>query len=126
MSDYYILDENHNPVPVSSFEEYSSWVNELNDKVAKTEFKDGTYISTMFLGFNHNIFGEGKPILFEIMLFPRGRICGYTRRYTSWEAAERGHKEVVADWVLKIIPNDLYSRHDSNHHIFLHADWFSD
>lgn len=50
----------------------------------------GVRISTVFLGLDHNFFGEGPPILWETMVFG-GRLHGEMRRYSSRADAVRGH-----------------------------------
>src|SRR3990167_4608613 len=50
-------------------------------------------ISTVFLGLDHN-FGEGKPLLFETMIFG-GEKDGEQERWHTWDEAEQGHKKIV-------------------------------
>lgn len=52
-------------------------------------------ISTVFLGFDHRMFGEGPPILFETMIFG-GDHDQYQERYCTWDEAEAGHASAVA------------------------------
>lgn len=53
------------------------------------------YVSTVFLGTNHNYFG-GPPLIFETMVFRRSDHQGvYQDRYSSEDAAIKGHKETV-------------------------------
>jgi len=77
------------------------WANwfENADKIVKQEtLKNKLWVSTVFLGINHN-FGNGKPLWFETMVFPKN---GYGEldmdRYTTWEEAEKGHKKMVKKW----------------------------
>jgi hypothetical protein len=37
--------------------------------VSQTELEDGTVISTVWLGVDHNFGGKGPPIIFETMVF---------------------------------------------------------
>ena len=111
LSEFYILDENHNPVPVEDHQAYYDWMagrKEQVRRVAMTKFPDGTYISTVFLGMDHGwgLLGE-NPVLFETMVFSQGEEGKYCRRYTTWAAAEYGHKEIVADWALRILSHDF-------------------
>jgi len=48
----------------------------------------------VFLGLNHS-FGEGPPLLFETMVFG-GALDQEQARYTTWEQAEAGHKQMLA------------------------------
>ena len=54
---------------------------------------DGVTVSTVFLPFDHG-FGEGKPVLFETMVFG-GAHDQYQLRYTSMKDALDGHAETV-------------------------------
>lgn len=90
MSDWYILDKNHNPVKVDVISGAASM--EDDRLVASTTVGEAN-ISTVFLGFDHN-FGNGPPILFETMVFG-GFEDGFQERYTTWAKAEAGHKRAV-------------------------------
>ena len=72
----------------------------------------GLRVSTVFLGIDHGSgFIDGsEPVLFETMVFVGRR--GYDtemRRYCTWDEAEAGHKEIVANikhhpWDNAIVP----------------------
>jgi hypothetical protein len=47
-------------------------------------------VSTVFLGLDHNFFGEGPPVLWETMIFG-GVFDSYQRRYRSKLDALAGH-----------------------------------
>ena len=47
-------------------------------------------VSTVFLGLDHNLSGEGPPVLFETMIFG-GRHDGYCAHCSTWEEAEAQH-----------------------------------
>jgi hypothetical protein len=49
----------------------------------------------VFLGLDHNHRGKGKPILFETIVFCTGKYSHYMKRYSTFEQAETGHKEIV-------------------------------
>lgn len=53
------------------------------------------WVSTVFLGTDYNFLGEGPPVLWETAIFEKDEVVDI-RRYSSREAAERGHTEVVA------------------------------
>lgn len=61
--------------------------------VAKTSIGD-VRISTVFLGMDHNFFGNGPPLLFETMIFG-GPHDGYQERCSTWEEAEKQHEKAV-------------------------------
>jgi hypothetical protein len=54
---------------------------------------DGVEVSTVFLGLDHDLSGNGPPILWETMVFG-GPLDGHTDRYTSLAAALAGHQEI--------------------------------
>ena len=78
----------------------------LNDVEARrVAFTDlGTYsVSTVFLCLDHAMFG-GPPMLFETMVFGDGIteaddsiVENGMRRYSTWDEAEAGHNEMVAE-----------------------------
>jgi hypothetical protein len=98
----YILD-GHTPIPTDEVFTWSTWFEEANRHVAKTTLEGGIYVSTVFLGIDHSWTESGPPILFETMVFDPRRprleqwVEEYTRRYTTWEEAEAGHKQVVEE-----------------------------
>ena len=66
---YWILDELLTPIAVHS-DTYARWMQEQTARgemnlclVERTEFPDGTLVSTVFLGLNHSVMGP--PVLFE-------------------------------------------------------------
>jgi len=67
-----------------------------NRKVKETTLKDGKWVSTVFLGIDHG-FGEGKPLIFETMVFPKKGDYGdlYYERYSTEEEAIKGHDKIV-------------------------------
>lgn len=116
--DFWILDEQRNPQAVDA-RAWAEWYEAAARKglaegvpfdprrVASTETAT-VWVSTVFLGTNHNWSGKGPPILFETMVFtkdefPReykGKIKWHrddldTFRYSSWDDAETGHKAIV-------------------------------
>jgi hypothetical protein len=90
----YVLDDNGNPVaetdPIKWARIFSS-----PDRFLKQEtLPDGTSISTVFLGIDHNHSGRGPPILWETMIFG-GRYDQFQWRYASREEALAGHQRAV-------------------------------
>lgn len=91
---YYIL-EGHITKPVGDLIEWANWFETANRHVAD-EIIDGVRVSTVFLGIDHS-FCEGRPLLFETMAFKVGSWSELVaERYSTWEEAEAGHKEIVA------------------------------
>lgn len=93
---WYKLDENRNSVPITSEEFLTTNILEKDRHVEDDTLPDGTRISTIFLGLNHNHGGLGSPILFETMVFSdNGDYNDYQERYCTWEEAETGHKRIL-------------------------------
>jgi hypothetical protein len=91
----YILD-GHTPVPCENIFIWAKQFEETDQRrVAWTDVRPGVEVSTVFLGIDHNFFGEGPPILFETMVFRDGAGCE-DERYATWDEAEQGHARMVA------------------------------
>jgi hypothetical protein len=97
-TDRYILDEHDNPQPCEDLIEWGRFLEDRNRcRVAhdmdEGNEADGTRVrvSTMFLGLNHRLVGEGPPILWETLVIG-GVLNMEMDRYTSREAALRGHQ----------------------------------
>ena len=79
------------------------WANLLENKdykiIKQEELSNGKWVSTVWLGLNHN-FGTGKPLIFETMVFPNeGDFSDVdVERYSTLEEAEEGHQELVEKW----------------------------
>jgi len=76
------------------------WAKMKMDKhVAETTLPDGKWVSTVWLGIDHN-FGGGIPLIFETMVFPKKGEYGELecRRYSTEQEAIAGHEEVVDRW----------------------------
>ncbi len=54
-------------------------------------------VSTVFLGLDHNFFGEGPAILFESIVFCGRRSTELQTRYATMGAAKKGHAYLVAE-----------------------------
>ena len=95
----YGLDENKNPYQIT-VEEAMEWMDPRNFEkrrlVARTDFADGSHLSTVFLVFDHGFSDEG-PVLFESMYFCKGDDDGMMKRYKTWKQAVKGHKDWVAE-----------------------------
>lgn len=83
------------PEPMDDLIAWGKWFETADRRVARTEIGP-LAVSTVFLGIDHNHVGVGAPILFESMIFGDSEGAGEGRRYRSWDAAERGHAELVA------------------------------
>lgn len=88
-SDYYKLD-GHIPVPAESITEAMQ-----GDRQVALEERNGIKTSTVFLGIDHQFFGDGPPLLFETMIFG-GLHDQWQERCSTWEEAESLHKHAVS------------------------------
>ena len=108
MTQKYILDDDHNLVPVDLMT-WAKWFGEADRRVAGTEV-GGLWISTVFLGINHQWDAYGPPLLFETMVFSKvkdpsrygdGEGWGGEEdmaRYATWDEAIAGHAAMVAKY----------------------------
>ena len=72
MFDYFIL-KGRTPVKVKSVLTWSRWsANNRKKKILKQEtLPNGLFVSTIFLGLDHNFIPSAPPQLFETMVFPK-------------------------------------------------------
>ena len=92
---YMLKDGKPEPADVIS-PEFQEWYNNIeNRRVAYTDIAEGIWVSTVFLGLDHNLFGVGEPVLWETMIFG-GAEDSYQDRATNKEDALEHHKEAVA------------------------------
>jgi len=71
--------------------------------VEQTKLKNGYFVSTVWLGLDHAIYGD-KPAIFETMVFSDKGEIGEDEdmmRYSTEKEAIRGHKRMVAKWKKK-------------------------
>lgn len=97
---WYRLDKDKNPVPVDYPGDhpemiiYHKWLQK--NRIVKKSYIGGMEVSTVFLGLDHSLIGDGIPVLWETMIF--GEVMGedweYQWRYTSHKEALEGHAEV--------------------------------
>lgn len=93
---YYRLELGEFPVPCSWYEAGTLIANFEDRCLAHDILPDGTRISTAFLVFDHNLFGEGPPILWNtIVTEPCGRQKLFGK-YSTLRDAVLGHQRAVA------------------------------
>lgn len=89
-------------------EDYSS----IKRFVANSKLWWGGTISTIFLGFDHNPFGSGPPILFETMVFAADSEALDLQRYCNESEALIGHLIMVDKWKFnKYVAGVIIKRH---------------
>ncbi len=86
----YILDGNK-PIPCNDLIQWGEWFGKADRNVGY-DVRNDIQVSTVFLGLDHS-FGHGPPLLFETMVFG-GEHAQEMARYSTWEEAEKGHKEM--------------------------------
>lgn len=97
---YAILDEDHNVVPLDidnreeAMRRWGRFFEDTDNRRVGAEEVGDVRVSTVFLGLNHQYFDGEEPLWFETMVFG-GEHDQDMDRYTTWEQAEAGHKEVV-------------------------------
>jgi hypothetical protein len=93
MIQWYILDENHRPVPAEMLEAAKAFEN--HGSIAFDQVTPDTYVSTIFLAFDHSFGRPGRsPQLFETMVFG-GPLEHRQWRYSTYEEALAGHKAAL-------------------------------
>ena len=103
IKDYYFKLVDKKPVPIDSYIE-DLLISMNDDEMRRVAFDDiGPFsISTVFLFMNHNFTGNGKPVLFETMVFQNGSEVyeedfELMDRYCTWDEATKGHKKICND-----------------------------
>jgi len=93
------------PVVCRSILEFGRWFETADRHVALTMTRHFV-VSTVFLGIDHNFWGEGDPVLFETMVFARQHGSPFSPhfatgdeqgcwRHCTWDDAQRWHWGVV-------------------------------
>jgi len=111
MMGYYILDEDGEPKRCNDLIEWARWCETANRHVAETYF-GRVRVSTVFLALDHGFVFNGRPVLFETMIFG-GWHNYYTARYTSRQYALIGREQacqLVSDWRLVPYPIQWLAR----------------
>ena len=74
---------------------WAEWFEGADRHLAKTQIREGAWVSTVFLGLDHRFHDKGPPLLFETMTFDAdGKSMSYSRA-SSWSDAEAMHNVAV-------------------------------
>jgi hypothetical protein len=96
MSDFYILDENKNPVKVENIHEWTQRMpRTMLPLHVGDDTLDGVRVSTVFLGVDHRYHSAGPPLVFETMIFG-GEHDEWQERCSTWSEAEAMHARAIA------------------------------
>lgn len=88
----YIL-EGKKPVPCSDLQKWGEWIGTPENRRIEWTDIEGGFISTVFLGIDHNFHGSGDPVLYETLVQQGG--FEHMERYSSYDEAVKGHKKYV-------------------------------
>jgi len=91
---FYLLDENKKPYKAASLREALKIYENPDMKITKQDYIGDVFVSTVFLGIDHNYENQGDPVLWETMIFG-GMYDEYQERYTSHEDALAGHQRAL-------------------------------
>lgn len=96
----YILNEAGEPVRINNPVEWGKWYERSSvpqvpgSRIVAQQNVGGLFVSTVFLGIDHNFGGKGGPVLWETMVF-RGTEVVHQDRYTTRQDAEAGHQAAL-------------------------------
>jgi hypothetical protein len=95
----YILKGNK-PVPCYDLLEWAEWFEKADRHIGQFKYR-GVFISTVFLGLDHNFLRSGDPILWESMVFYKGKEQ-LQFRYDSYQSARFHHFMILSKEIVKI------------------------
>lgn len=95
---HYMLDAHHTPIPVEDVLVWAAWFEDSAQRIVAQTTVEPYWVSTVFLGLDHNWSDDGPPTLFETMVFANNGDRGDLdcRRYATWDEAVAGHQITVA------------------------------
>lgn len=99
-----------NAIPEPDMHAWATWMETADRNIANNYYQchgRRIWVSTVFLGIDHNLGGEG-PLLFETMVFdapirPFGMIDLMMDRYATYAEAEAGHEATLARAKVEIL-----------------------
>lgn len=103
MSEYY--DRQGNPMTLKQWAESFETRHDFK-RVAQTTLPNGRWVSTVWLGLNHQ-YGDGPPLIFETMVFPSPDDMGEMdcERYSTEAEAIAGHARLCEKWAVESPPS---------------------
>lgn len=98
---FYVLNDKREVVETESVEEFGKFFEDPGRRrVASTPVgeDDKWWVSTIFLGLDHNLGMEGPPVVFETMVFPKGSWSeAACVRACTWDEALENHAMLVEE-----------------------------
>jgi hypothetical protein len=92
---YYIVDDAGQVIPEADLYKWADWFETTDRCLAHTEVGPAQ-ISTVFLGIDHRLLGDGPPILWETLIYwPNSDMHGDMQRYVTRDEALAGHALTV-------------------------------
>lgn len=92
----YILTKDHEIIEEPNVAYFGRWFEDLKNRKVKQAEVGPYFVSTIFLGIDHNWSKQGPPRLFETMVFPgKSSRDLYCERYTTWDEAVKGHDRIA-------------------------------
>ena len=99
MLDKYWILKDKKVIEVNDVLEWGRFFKKTKERIVKQEtLPSGYWVSTVFLGIDHNFELSGSPLLFETMVFSEkeGKKDEVDmERYATYEEAEKGHEKMV-------------------------------
>lgn len=92
-TDKYILVGNV-PAPEPDLMKWGRWLQTHSRHVMEEYVSEKVWVSTVFLGLDHNFWDDGPPVLFETRIFG-GAHDQYQRRCCTWDEAVAMHAAAV-------------------------------
>lgn len=102
---YYYLNEDKttSKCDLHTWGEQTQKMCDTDSKHVASDILEDKWVSTVWLGLDHNLNDKGDPLIFETMIFDHsdGKTDMsdiYCERYSTWQEAEEGHKKAL-EWV---------------------------
>jgi len=95
---HWILDAELREVPCSNLWQWAYWFEKNHQlRIVAQEYVGPHWVSTVFLGLDHNYAMTGPPLLYETMIFyGDSENDELIERYSTWTQAALGHRQTVA------------------------------
>lgn len=92
---YTLAADGQTPVACKDVIEWAKFFEDSRRRIIKQDYFGNVMVSTVFLGIDHNFFGDGPPVLWETMIFG-GVDDGWQERSFSHKMALSVHDLAVA------------------------------